>query len=192
MKKVWLSAIGVCAIMAFTACESSETKKDTQDATEVAEEKNDEKFDSSGAEKTADYVVQAAAGNLAEIELAKTAQTKSADAEIKKMSGELIAAHTALLGEVKALAASKNISVPAAADEECVNKVKDLNETKAEDFNKKWLDVMIDKHEKTIDKYESIQSKTDDAELKSWVTATIPKVKEHLNMLQMKKDKIKS
>ncbi len=188
MKKVLLSAMVISGIVAFTACESSETKS----TTEVAEEKNDQKFDSSGAEKTADYVVQAAAGNYAEIEMAKTAETKSSDAEIKKMAGELVAAHTALLGEVKSLAASKNISVPAGPDDDAMDKAKDLNETKAEDFNKKWVDEMIDKHESTIDKYEKIESKTDDADLKNWITATLPKVKDHLSMLQAKKDKMKS
>jgi putative membrane protein len=188
MKKVLLSAFVMSSVIAFTACESTENKS----TTEVAEEKNEEKFDSSAQEKTADFVVQAAAGNYAEIECAKTAETKSSDAEIKKMAGELVAAHTALLGEVKSLAATKNISVPTAADQDAMDKAKDLNETKAEDFDKKWVNEMIDKHKSTIDKYEKYADKTDDADFKNWLLATIPKVKGHLTMLEAKKDKMKS
>ena len=188
MKKVLLSAFVLSSVIAFTACESTETK----DTTEVAEEKNEEKFDSSKQEKTADYVVEAAAGNYAEIECAKTAQTKSADAEIKKLASELVAAHTTLLGEVKSLAATKSISVPTAADQDALDKAKDLNETKAEDFDKKWVDEMIDKHKATVDKYEKFVDKTDDADFKNWLLATIPKVKGHLTMLEAKRDKMKS
>jgi putative membrane protein len=188
MKKVLLSAFVLSSVIAFTACESTETK----DTTEVAEEKNEEKFDSANQEKTADFVVEAAAGNYAEIEFAKIGETRSADKEIKKMAADLVAAHTTLLGEVKSLAATKNISVPTSADQDAMDKAKDLNETKAEDFDKKWVNEMIDKHKSTIDKYEKYANKTDDADFKNWLLATIPKVREHLTMLEAKKDKMKS
>ena len=134
--------------------------------------------------------MSAASGNLAEVEIAKTA-AKSSDKEIKKLGADLVAAHEMLYGEVKALAVSKNISIPSTADDDAKKKAKDLNDAKPADFDKEWINTLIDKHEGTVKKYEDVAANTSDNDLKTWVTATIPKVKEHLSMLQAKKDKMK-
>jgi putative membrane protein len=188
MKTIKLSAIAV-ALLAFTACQEAGQK--TEDPSEVAENSNEAKMDNSDSLKNADYMVSAASGNLAEVELAKTATTKSKDSEIKKIAADLVTAHQGLYGEVKSLATSKGVTVPESADEDASKKAKDLLDTKAADFDKKWVDELIDKHEATVKKYEDVAANTSDADLRAWVTATIPKVKDHLMMLQAKKDKMK-
>lgn len=189
MKKVKLSALAIAVCLAFTACQETGEKK--EDPSEVADSTNNAKIDNADSLKNADYIVSAASGNLAEVAIAKTAETKSKDAEIKKLAADLVTAHTGLYGEVKTLASSKGVSVPDSADDDAHKKAQDLLDTKPADFDKKWVDELISKHEATVKKYEDVAANTTDADLKSWVTATIPKVKDHLNMLQMKKEKMK-
>lgn len=189
MKKIKLSALAVAVCLAFAACQDAGEKKDSP--SEVADSTNEAKIDNNDSLKTAENVVTAASGNLAEIGLAKTAQTKSKDSEIKKLAVDLITAHQTLYGEVKALGTSKGIAVPDSADADAHKLAQDLLDTKPADFDEKWVDELISKHEATVKKYTDFEANTTDPEFKAWLGATIPKVKDHLNMLQMKKDKLK-
>lgn len=195
MKKILIPFMASSMALFMIACGNASNHPD--DASEMAKESNELKMenDSSGrymdgASKTADDLVTAASGNLAEVEIAKT-YTRSTDADIKKMGKSLVQDHEKLYGEVKGLAEKKGITIPGAADSDAFDKAKDLNETKQDEFDKKWVNTLIDKHEATIKKYEDISARTEDSELKAWVDATLPKVKDHLTMLQGKKDKMK-
>ena len=57
-----------------------------------------------------------------------------------------------MLGELKSLAAAKAISIPSEEPDEAKKDLDKIADDK--NFSKKWCKEMIDKHEKTISKYE--------------------------------------
>ena len=174
----------------FYGC--SPSKKDGNENTnETAKETNDQNIEDKDQEKDADFIVDAVAANYAEINLAQQALGRSQDAEVKKMATMLDADHTKVLNELKAYASKNGIVLPVEETEHAKKDEEKLSEKDAADFDKKWCSELIDAHQNTIDKFEKRIDRTEDPELKNWISATLPSLKMHLQMLKDHKEKIK-
>ena len=174
---------------AITSCTPS--KKD-ENSVEVAKEANDENLETRKDEKDADFIVDAVAGNYADIKMAQMALTNSTSAEVKDIARTLEADHTKVLNELKGYAGKNGFAIPMEESEEAKNNMKDLSKKDAKDFDKKWCSLLVNKHEKTISNYEDRWNKTEDAELKDWINKTLPGLKSHLEMLKGHEEKIKN
>src|SRR6187431_3265636 len=160
MKKISLfSTLGASAlVLSLLACESK--KQDTasnDESIEIAEDANDSTFSERTEEKDADFVVNAVTSNLADIKI---------------------------LNELKAYADKKGIAIPLQESDKDAKEMNKLAEEPTEKFDEKWCDAMEDRHEKSINKFESRLDKTEDPELKDWIVATLPGLKEHLSMIE--------
>lgn len=173
---------------AITSCNPS---KKEENSVKVAKEANDENLESRKDEKDADFIVEAVAGNYAEIKMAQMALTSATHSEVKNIARTLETAHTKLLTELKGYANKNGISIPLEESEEAKNNMKDLTEKDAKDFDKKWCSLMVNKHEKTISSFEDRWNKTEDPELKDWINKTLPGLKSHLDMLKEHEEKMK-
>jgi len=163
-----------------------------QDSNEVAEDKNEDKFETRDTERDADFVAEEVANNHAEIQIAQLASQKSNDAEVKNVANLLETEHSKALKELQDLAGKKSISVPGEADDAGKRKVERLQgEEKVAEFNKEWCKEMIDMHEKAIQKYEGMLDKTNDADLKAWINQTLPHLRTHLDRVKACHEKIK-
>lgn len=177
------------AAFALAACTPKEKE---QDSGEVAEESNDAKFDNKKDEKDAEFVSETVAGNYAEIQLAQLASQKSDNAKVKEVAKMLETDHSKLLSELEALAGTKAISVPSEPNDNAKKTIEDLNkETDVKDFNKEWCKEMADKHEKTIRNFEDRAEKTEDADLKIWITQTLPHLRAHLDKVKACEESMK-
>jgi putative membrane protein len=182
--KLW--AFALMGLMAISC-----GPKQNTDSNEAAEEANDDKFQSRTAEKDADFVMEAVAANYAEIELAQLAVQKSNDTEIKQVAQFLENQHTKVLAELKDVAGKRVISIPSNADDAAKRKIEDLTkEDDVKDFNKQWCKEMIDKHEASIKKFETRMNDTEDQELKSWISETLPHLREHLDRIKACHDRL--
>jgi putative membrane protein len=70
------------ATTVFVSCQTNTTKDD--DSKEVAEDQNEEKFETKASEKDAQLVVDLVDGNYQEIRMASYAADHSTNAEVKK------------------------------------------------------------------------------------------------------------
>jgi putative membrane protein len=165
--------------------------KQNTDSNEAAEEANEDKFQSRATEKDADFVTEAVASNYAEIELAQLAVQKSNDTEIKQVAQFLENEHTKVLAELKDVAGKRVISIPSSEDDAAKRKIEDLTkEDDVKDFNKQWCKEMIDKHESSIEKFETRMKETEDEELKNWISQTLPHLREHLDRIKACHDRL--
>jgi putative membrane protein len=168
-------------------------KEKTADSNEVAEEANEEKFEDKKDEKDAEFVADVVASNYAEIELAKLASTRSDNAQVKEVARMLEDDHNKLLTELQAFAGTKAITVPTEPKDDAKKKIEDLTkEEDIKDFNKEWCKEMADKHEKTIEKFEDRAEKTADADLKIWITQTLPHLRTHLDKVKACEESLKN
>jgi putative membrane protein len=181
--------ICVAALM-MVACSP---KDKSADSNEAAEEANEEKFDDKKDEKDAEFVAETVASNFAEIELAQLAASKSNNAQVKEVASMLAQDHNKLLTELQAFAGTKAISVPTEAKDDAKKKIEDLQkEEDPKDFNEAWCKEMVDKHEKTIERFEDRAEKTEDADLKIWITQTLPHLRAHLDKVKVCEESIKN
>lgn len=191
MKKILLISKAVLGagiiLMSLNSCKNESKQEDPK---EVAEDQNEAKFDNQdNKEDDSEFLVDAAEINMTEIEAGKLAQTKSTNPEVKKFGQMLVDEHTKAATEVKAMADSRNISLPTSVTEEGQDKYNKLNEKSGVDFDKKFVDMMVDGHEKAIDKFKKASENATDQEIKTWASDNVSKLTAHLqHAKQLKQD----
>lgn len=187
--KTLMGAAVVAMSLGAVSCKDENKDGDTK---EVAEDQNEAKFDDTNDAKEDDseYLVAAAEVDMKEIELGNLAQ-KSANADIKALGKMMVDEHMKSSAETKALATKKNITLPAALTEKGQEAVADLTDEKAgRDFDKKYADMMVDGHEKTIEKMEKASEDAADADIRMWAANMLPTLRKHLDHAKMVKEKI--
>ena len=191
MKKILLLSKVVLGtgilLLSLNSCKNENKPEDTK---EVAEDQNEAKFDTiDSKEDDSEFLVDATEINLAEIEIGKLAQTKSTNAEVKKLGKMLVDEHTKLAAEVKTVADSKNFSLPTSITEDGKDVYDKLNEKTGLDFDKKFVDLTIDGHEKAIDKFNKAAENATDPEIKTWASKNVASLTAHLqHAKQLKQD----
>jgi putative membrane protein len=178
--KALMGAAVVTMSMGVISCND----KKQEDPAEVAEEQNEEKFDNTAndnLEDDSEYVLMAAEVDMKEIELGKLAQQKGMDAEVKSFGKMMVDQHTASSAKTKALAQSKNISLPTATTDKVREAMEDLNKKTGKDFDEAYIDMMVDGHEKTIEKMERASENAKDADIRMWAADMLPVLRTHLD-----------
>jgi putative membrane protein len=179
-----IGALLLVATVAFSC--GSKNSSNEADSNKVAEEANEDKFQSKEGEKDAEFVAHTVACNFGDIQLSQLAQQKTNNDQVKEVAKNIEENHSKLLKDLQNLAGEKAISVPTEAEDAKKRKIEDLTKEKnIRDFNKEWCKEMVSSHEKTIKDFEDRWEKTEDPELKNWIAETLPHLRSHL-------DKIKS
>lgn len=174
--------------LAFTSCKNDPKPDDTKS---VAEAQNEAKFEDE-KENEAEFLVDVAEFNLQQAELGKLASIKSNNAAVKDFGKMMQEMHTAKMKELSEMAASKQVSVPTALTEENKEDYNALNKKDIEDFDKQYLDLVIDKHGSSIREYTDATDKTSDAALKKWFALETAALREHLDAAMMLQIKLKN
>jgi putative membrane protein len=143
------------------------------------------------AEKDAQFLMDAAASNMGEIKMSQMAQTKGNSQDVKDLGKMLETDHSAVLGEIRSFASNRSVTLPAEEKPEAKDMHNTLNAKTGKEFDKDWCRHMIDMHQKSIAKFESAQNDLADADLKTWVSNTLPKLRTHLDKLNECDKKLK-
>lgn len=167
--------------MADSANEANAATNDSgTNAASMAVDENDSKF-----------VVEAADGGMAEVELGKLAQSKGSNASVKSFGQMMVDDHSKANDELKQLAQSKNITLPATVGQAHQKVMDELNTKSGKDFDKAYMDAMISDHKKDISLFEDASNNLKDPDLKAFAAKTLPTLKMHLEHCQKVKDQMK-
>lgn len=137
------------------------------------------------------FATMAANGGMTEIELSKLAETKATSAQIKSFAAMMVKDHSMAGNQLMAIAKSKNITLPASIDNDSQKKVNDLNAKSGADFDKAYVNAMVDDHKKTVDAFEDASKNLKDPDLKGFVDKTLPTIKMHLDAIEKIHDQMK-
>lgn len=134
-----------------------------------------------------DFVDNAAAGGIAEIETSRLALEKSSSADIKKFANMMITDHSKANDELAALAKKNDIEVP--DETTLVKQAKEkILEMRDESFDAAYANNQVKAHEDTIKLFEKqANTVTDDkvkgaTDLKGFAQKMLPALKKHLEM----------
>lgn len=147
--------------------------------------------------------------NNTEIDLSRAAVERTTNAEVKKFAEMTIADHTAAGGKLSTIASENSINnTPKDKD---VNKTDDekgkLDKEQGADFDRAYIDAMIDGHDKFLSKLGSrVDKQGNDAaagvvpeksnnpvtsSINQWAADTYPTAKAHLDQAKSLKDTLK-
>jgi putative membrane protein len=181
MKKIILF---LAAPLLFAACNN-----EAKDSVEKADSTNTAKMDTSNNnpptistdEESTRFLVDAANGGMAEVDLSKLAREKASNPKVKDFAAMMVNDHTSANSEVKTLAAKRNVTLPSTPGDEKKRTYDDLNAKSGADFDKAYMKTMVDDHEATIRLFEKASNNVNDTEVKTFVDNTLPKLKVHLD-----------
>ncbi|KJH78796.1 DUF4142 domain-containing protein [Pseudomonas sp. ES3-33] len=132
-----------------------------------------------------DFVDNAAAGGIAEIETSRLALEKSSSADIKAFANMMITDHSKANDELAALARKNDIEVPDTTT--LVKKAKEkILEVRDESFDAAYANNQVKAHEETIELFKKeANTVTDDkvkgaTELKAFAQKMLPALEKHL------------
>lgn len=195
MKRTMLRLMLCSALIpALSSCSNS-TDNNHDDSVETADKINEQKEEAPAtnavAEDDAEFAVFTANAGMTEIEAAKMAEGKSSNQSVKDFAAMMLKDHEAAAEKLKGIAAARNITLPAAVADEQRKQLDDLSKKSGKDFDKAYADMMVSDHDKVVDKFKKASADLKDADLKSFATATLPTLQQHLDHAKMMKDKLK-
>ncbi|MGZ3871625.1 MAG: DUF4142 domain-containing protein [Mucilaginibacter sp.] len=195
MKKLSYAIMIAVAAYAFQGCNSG-----TKDAKENADSLNKTKDTTTNVAATggiavtsddAKFATDAANGGMAEVALGKLAQQKAVNAQVKNFADMMVTDHTKANDELTAIAKEKNITLPVTVDADHQKKMDDLSKLSGKDFDKAYVDAMVDGHKKTLDLLQNAAKNCSDTTLKAFAAKTAPVVQMHLDAINKIHDAIK-
>jgi len=139
-----------------------------------------------GGLATADatFVKKAADGGMAEVALAKLAQTKTANAEVKAFAQKLEQDHSKANDELKTLAEAKHVTLPSAPSKMHAAKEAQLSKLSGAAFDRAYVADMLADHKKDVAEFERQSTHAADADVKAFAAKTLPTLKEHLQQVE--------
>jgi putative membrane protein len=209
MKKVLLTlAVSLVSITLMQSCNnnnpnstgvngSSDTSKDAAVSTDVKMSSDTSTMQSGntnngGMAKTDnEFVTKAAGGGMMEVELGKAAQTNASSQAVKDFGKMMETDHTKANAELTSIAAADNINIPASLPAEHQGHVDGLKATKGADFDKAYMDMMVNDHVKTIEDFKKAAKDNSDEKVKAFAAKTLPTLESHLAKAKAIKSKMK-
>ena len=114
-----------------------------------------------------DFVRDVALANMAEIEMARLALERGADANVKKFAQMMVDDHGKSGSRLQAVVAPHRIEIPAQLDDNHQDKAKKLAGKSAADFDRAYADAMVEGHEDLVGR---LEARIDRDTLAEWKT----------------------
>ena len=184
MKNIFVCAVAFTAITCFASC-GNNTGKDSK---EVAKDENAQKFDSTNIQDDTKFAITVADAGMFEVAASQLALQNAQASNVKDFATMMVTDHTAANNELKETAAKKNISLPAQLSDAHQKKYDDLSTKKGADFDKAYVDCMLDGHKDAVAAFQKESDKGNDNDLKTWAGAKLPTLQHHLEVIQSIKD----
>jgi putative membrane protein len=124
------------------------------------------------------FVTKAAELNTEEVRLSELAAQQATNPEVRSFAQQLVTEHTQASTELSSLASRKGLSATTRDDfdQRAVTK---LGKKSGSDFDKAYLDKMVDAHEDAVDLFDKASRNAKDPELQAFASKMLPKLREH-------------
>ena len=139
-----------------------------------------------------DFIKDVAQASQIEVESSKLAITKASNPEVKAFAEKLVKEHTEASAELMALVHSKNAMWPADDPGMKAKKQKheSLQKLTGAEFDKEYLEDMINDHEAAMVLFGKQSQMGKDAAIKAFADKTLPALRDHLKMARDLRAKI--
>ncbi|MCQ8277203.1 DUF4142 domain-containing protein [Acetobacteraceae bacterium KSS8] len=132
----------------------------------------------------ASFVTSAAQGGMAEIQEAQLALSMARNPKVKAYANKMVTDHTAADDQLKQIAASKNVTLPADISDVQMKQENDLKALKGHAFDREYIADQIADHQEMVTLFQNEATNGTDPELKKFAADTLPTVQQHLTDAQ--------
>jgi putative membrane protein len=138
------------------------------------------------APTTENFVKTVATSDIFEIQSGQLASEKAENDDVESFGKQMTDDHTGTTDDLKELIEDKDIKVelPSKLDDEHQAKLDKLRGLSGNQFDKEYVRMQIEAHQKAVALFESYAAAGENNDLKKWAGDTLPTLKEHLKEAQ--------
>jgi len=136
-------------------------------------------FSSSGSEDI-EFILDAAKGGMAEVELGKLAADRAQNDEVKKFAQRMVDDHSKANDQLKQIADSKGIKIPTDTEAKHKALMQRLDKLQGPAFDRAYMNAMVNDHVKDVSEFKKEANSGRDLQVKSFASSTLPTLEEHL------------
>ncbi|KAF1041291.1 MAG: hypothetical protein GAK35_03415 [Herbaspirillum frisingense] len=141
--------------------------------------------------KDKNFMVKAAEAGNAEIAASKIALEKTSNPAVKDFAQKMIEQHTQVGDQLKQLASSKDVSLPAEPTVAQRTKIAVLEKLKGNTFDKRYASMIgVSAHKDAVKLFQKASTSAQDPDVKNFAAKTLPGLQEHLQMATELKSKV--
>jgi putative membrane protein len=130
------------------------------------------------------FMRNAAADGMAEVQMGQMALQQSSDAQVKQLAQRIVDDHTKAGAQLKALADSKQVTLPTVPGADAQKEGKSLQMKKSSAFDQAWSKAMVNDHQKAVKMFTQEGKQAKDADVRQFALNTLPTLNAHLQMAQ--------
>lgn len=157
---------------------SLDMSRDTSQISKSSDKSEGKSGQLSSADKQ--FVVKAAEGGQAEVQLGELAQQKSQDPKVKEFAQRMVNDHSKANDQLKSLASNKGITLPSEPDAKEKAEKNRLSKLSGEQFDRAYMDHMVKDHVKDVSEFRKEAQSAKDSDVKQFASSTLPTLEEHL------------
>jgi putative membrane protein len=193
MKKIFLVGGLLASGFIFQACnsDSATDKKNSTDSAMSANDSTRKPADTAVAvtaepvdKACADFAVNAANGGMMEVQLGMIARDKATSQRVKDFGSMMVMDHSKGNDDLMARAKSQNIALPGKMGDDEQKMVDKLSKKTGKDFDKAYMEMMVDDHKKDIAEFKDAAEKCTNTSIKNFASQTLPVLEKHLDSAQ--------
>ena len=180
-----------CAVLLLTAaaCTSNDSVEQAQEQNKANTEAAAPNTDMGAVQQDrrdfdTEFMAKAASGGLLEVELGNAVAPRAITAEAKQFANDMVKDHTKANVELKAIAAKKNITLPATLGDDHQKVYRDVTEKSGVKMDQEYLKEMVKDHEEDVKEFTEASIRASDPEIKAFAAKNLPVLKHHLAMAQ--------
>jgi putative membrane protein len=131
-----------------------------------------------------EFMMKAAVGGMAEVELGRMAVQKGANSDVKTFGKRMVDDHSRANEELKQLASQKGVTLPADLDAKNKETMDRLSKLSGAAFDSAYVSEMVKDHIEDIAEFEKETNEGQNSDVKAWAAKTLPMLREHLQMIR--------
>lgn len=199
MKKLSLIFLAGASALVMQACHHNPKVPDSVKEADSTNAANDTpKKDTSARiqanvndDDDARFMVKAASGGMAEVELGNLALKKAHNASVRAFGQMMVMDHSKANKQLIALADSNRISLPQYPGKDEQKLSDDLMKKSGSDFDGAYVDAMVKDHQEDIDDFQKEIRNAKSLKVKAFAQHTLPVLQKHLNAITAIQDSMK-
>jgi putative membrane protein len=129
----------------------------------------------------ADFLVNAASGAMLEVDLGRLAETHAANPRVKDFGAMMVKDHSEGLEKIKHLATRKRVILPDSVSQHQQREINNLKKKKGEDFDKAYVQMMVDDHKSDINEFQKQASQGMDSLTRVFAGSNLQVLRRHLD-----------
>jgi putative membrane protein len=128
------------------------------------------------------FVIEAAQGGLAEVQLGQLAARNASSPTVQEYGQRMVTDHTQANNQLQQIVSQKGMTVPTSLDERHQQVIERLSGLSGAEFDRQYMQHMVEDHAKNVAAFQNQAQQGEDSDLKAFAAQTLPTLQEHLQL----------